>query len=198
MHMSFPEFSPFPFSFAYLHIPEASLQPGHCLWGEAWRIFNLAEFSIRLSLQSLLLQTSCVPSLRLFSQSCLSLKGHLERTADVSRKDLEAVLASSCFTQKSDGFFLVNSLLTALNYTEEAEEKGEAGVEKFVWKKKKWEPPTFSICILLRLFNPKQGAADPVGAEPGRCGGCRGHRDTATAAEGAALCQHPCCTSKQD
>lgn len=109
--------------------------------GERPDVFSIWQFSIRLSLQSLLLQTSCVPSLRLFSQSCLSLKGHLERTADVSRKDLEAVLASSCFTQKSDGFFLVNSLLTALNYTEEAEEKGEAGVEKFVWKKKYGKTP---------------------------------------------------------
>lgn len=159
MHMSFPNFSPFPFSFAYLHIPEASLQPGHCLWGEAWRIFNLAEFSIRLSLQSLLLQTSCVPSLRLFSQSCLSLKGHLERTADVSRKDLEAVLASSCFTQKSDGFFLVNSLLTALNYTEEAEEKGEAGVEKFVWKKKNMGTPHPFDLYFAQAFQSEAGSS---------------------------------------
>lgn len=143
--MSFPNFSPFPFSFAYLHIPEASLQPGYCLWGEAWRIFNLSVCSIRLSLQSLLLHMSCVPSLRLFSWSCLSLKGHLQRTADVSCKDLEAVLPSGCFTQESDGFFLVNSFLTALNYTEEAEEKRRRGSGRVCLEQKMGKKHPFNL-----------------------------------------------------
>lgn len=132
--MSFANFSPFLFSFAYLHnrrLPciQATVP------GERPDVFSIWQFSTRLSLQFLLLHTSCVPSLWLFSWSCHSLKGHLPRTADVSCKDLEAVLPSGCFTQESNGFFLVNSLLTALNYTEEAEEKGEGWVEKFVWKK---------------------------------------------------------------
>lgn len=67
----------------------------------------------------------------LFSELPL-LKGHLQRTADVSGQDLEMILPSGCFTQESDGFFLANSLLTALNYPQEDEEKGEWGVEKFV------------------------------------------------------------------
>lgn len=156
--MSFPNFSPFPFSFAYLHIPEASLQPGYCLWGEARCIFNLAEFSIRLSLP-LLLHMSCVPSLWLFSWSYLSLKGHLQRTADVSCKDLEAVLPSGCFTHESDGFFLVNSFLTALNYTEEGEEKRRRGNGGVCLEKKGKKSPLQSIS--LKLFNLlKHGAAD--------------------------------------
>lgn len=73
-------------------------------------------------------QELCAISAVLFSELPL-LKGHLQRTADVSRQDLEAVLPSGCFTQEYDGFFLADSLLTALNYTEEAEEKGKRGVE---------------------------------------------------------------------
>lgn len=91
-----------------------------------------------------------MPSLWLFSQSCLSLEDHLKRRADFSHKGLDAVLPSGSYTQEFDDFSLVNFLLFALNYTKKAEEKGEGGVEKFVWKKNGKAPSLQSIS--LRCF----------------------------------------------
>lgn len=137
-----------------------------------------------------------MPSPRLSSRSCLSLKGHLSRTADASPKDWEAVLPSGCCTLESDGFFLGDSLLAALNYTENAEEEGDGGAKKFVWENK-MGTPTPSVYFAQGFNLLKQGAADPLSvgtaaAVPrlshaaGRCQGCVGHHDTATA-EGEAL-----------
>lgn len=75
-----------------------------------------------------------MPSPWLFSPSCRSLKGHLQRTDDVLCEDLASVLPSDCFTQEFDSFSLDNSLLTALNYIEDARENGEW---KNLGKKKK-------------------------------------------------------------